>query len=145
MQHFQMKWDKIIEISEDFNSVLCHTRSSSGWHTHIMVNFRCSHFNLNFPFLVRNTYCAGFFGLKKLDRSHRRNVGCSAVFCSVLNNWTPFQRKSNPKPSLCKASYHVPTYWCNSLANPCPGAFAPDPHGSGDMHRTLQAIWVSLN
>lgn len=30
IQHFQIKWDKIMEISKDFNSVLCHARNSSG-------------------------------------------------------------------------------------------------------------------
>lgn len=33
------------------------------------------------PFLVRNSCCAGSFGLKTLDHFHQRDVGCS-----VLNN-----------------------------------------------------------
>lgn len=84
IQQYQIKWvwenDKII-TSEDFNSVLCHAGSSSGWHNHITVNIWCSHFNLNFPFLVRNASYAGTFRLKKLDHFLPEKCG---LFCFVL-------------------------------------------------------------
>lgn len=84
---------------------------------------------------------------EKLDLFHQRNVGCCALFCSGLNNQTPFQRKKKKKkiqsPACAKhcamfqpidaTSWHLqePSHQIHMAAGP--------------WHRALQATWVSFN